>query len=209
MHEAFCNLYTTSQEKSATCSEYLKKSQMVVDFIESVEGSIGHHPKLATEAIKEMGVIVPSSEENRKAATDARQKYLAAAFLMGSDCRRYGYLIEDPENSFAKGNNEWLKTLDISYALLTNWKQDQRFTGSALQDGRVNGINYHMRDEDSDAQLHTTAGGGGKKGGRSSNTQVHIQSSEPRDATVTPCEISQTADNIGMQLEQVALSAAR
>ena len=48
---------------------------------------------------------------------------------------------------------------------MANWKLDQRFTSSALQDSGVNGIYYHMRGEYSDAQLHTTSGGGGKKGG--------------------------------------------
>ena len=43
MHESLHKSYTTSQEKSATCSEYLKKFQTVVDVIKSVVGAIGHH----------------------------------------------------------------------------------------------------------------------------------------------------------------------
>ena len=112
-----------------------------------------------------------SSQENRKAATTAGQKYLSAYFLMGSDYWRYGYLIEDLENSFAKFNNEWPKTLNRSYALLMNWKNDQSFTSSTLQDSGGNIINHHIRSEDSDTKLQTTTRGGGKTGGSGSQVR--------------------------------------
>ena len=96
-----------------------------------------------------------------------------------------------------------------------NYNQEQRFTGSALQYGGGKRVNYHMKVEDSNTQLHVTTGGGGKTGVSSSQGQrpdsfrcyecgkqghiyvnlpiicsdakVHTQStSELRDATVTP-----------------------
>ena len=60
--------------KSTTCSEYLKKFQMVVDVIESFGVSFGNHPDLATESLKEMNVTYPSSEENRKSDITAHHK---------------------------------------------------------------------------------------------------------------------------------------
>ena len=107
----------------------------------------------------------PKFTEKRKVALTYHQKYLASAFLMRSYFQWYGYLIEDVENSFAKFNGEWPKTLNSSYALPMNWNQDQRFTSISFQDGGVKVINYHMWGEDSDANLHTTAGRRGNKGG--------------------------------------------
>ena len=112
--------------------------------------------------MKQMGMKNPTSEVNKKVAMNAYQKYLVATFLMGSHRRLYGYLIEYTENSSEKGNDELLKTLNSSYTILPNWKQDQRFTISTLQYGGGNIINHHMTGEDSDDQLHTTSGGGGK-----------------------------------------------
>ena len=135
-----------------------------MDVIKYFGGSICHHQELATEVLTEMGLKYSSSEEKRKAVTTARQKYLAAAFLMGSDRQRYGSLIEYLENSFVKGNDEWPNTLNSFYALLMNWKKDQRFTRITSQYGGENGINYHMKGEDSDEQIQTTTGGRGKTG---------------------------------------------
>ena len=127
--------------------------------------------------------------------------------------------------------------MNKSYEILTNWKQDQRFTGILLQDGGENSIKYHMWGEYSNSQLHANTGGEGKKVGSSPqvkfpnscgcykcgkqdhfsvnfllgslDAQVHTQStSKYGDATVTPCETSQIDKNNGSQLKQVALSAA-
>ena len=94
-----------------------------------------------------------------------------------------------------------------------------------------------MRGEDSDAQLHTTAGGGHNTVGSGSQfqhpnirhwyecskhvhsainwplfslgTQVHTQSTrEPGYSAVTPCKTSQVDENTDMQMKQFYLSAA-
>ena len=48
------------------------------------------------------------------------------------------------------------------YSLMDNCKQDQSFTDIYLQYGIGICVNYHIRGDDSDAQLYTTAGGGRK-----------------------------------------------
>ena len=53
-------------------------------------------------------------------------RYLAVAFLLGADRSRYGRLIEDLENDFLQGRNNFPTTLTGAYSLLTNWKQDPR-----------------------------------------------------------------------------------
>jgi hypothetical protein len=45
---------------------------------------------------------------------------------LGSDRNRYGKLIEDLENSYLQGNNNYPKKVQDAYTLLVNWKQDPR-----------------------------------------------------------------------------------
>jgi hypothetical protein len=40
----------------------------------------------------------------------AREQYLACAFLLGADCKRYGKLLENLENDYTQKNNRWPKT---------------------------------------------------------------------------------------------------
>ena len=39
--------------------------------------------------------------------TTAREIYLACAFVINSDLRRYGRLIEELENDYTKGNDNY------------------------------------------------------------------------------------------------------
>ena len=48
----------------------------------------------------------------------AKERYLSVAYLMGSYRRRYGALLEDPENNYARGNNAWPTTLKGAHHLL-------------------------------------------------------------------------------------------
>ena len=48
------------------------------------------------------------------------------AFLLGCDRSRYGKLIEDLENDYLQGRNNYPTTVVAAYNLLTNWKQENR-----------------------------------------------------------------------------------
>ena len=47
----------------------------------------------------------------------AREQYLACTFLLGSDRRRYGKLLENLENEFTQKTDKWLKTITDAYSL--------------------------------------------------------------------------------------------
>ena len=59
---------------------------------------------------------------------DAQQLYLATAFILGADRNKYGQLIENLENDYLQGQNNYPQTLTGAYNLLTNWKQDPAAT---------------------------------------------------------------------------------
>jgi hypothetical protein len=46
-----------------------------------------------------------------EAITDSREEHLATAFLLGSDRKRCGKLIEDLENDHVQRNDKYPKTL--------------------------------------------------------------------------------------------------
>ena len=45
---------------------------------------------------------------------------------MGSDRRRFGRLLENLENDFTAGNDNYPKTLTDAYNMLLEWKDDPR-----------------------------------------------------------------------------------
>jgi hypothetical protein len=55
-----------------------------------------------------------------------KDRYLETAFLLGSDRTRCWKLIEDVENSYIKGQDEYPTTPTGAYNLLINWKHDPR-----------------------------------------------------------------------------------
>ena len=55
--------------------------------------------------------------------TTTREIYLACAFLINSDLRRYGRLIEELENEYTKGNDNYPRNMVKSYQLLNEYKQ--------------------------------------------------------------------------------------
>jgi hypothetical protein len=68
-----------------------------------------------------------SPDELAVATRRAKERYLAVAFVLGSDRVRYGRLIEDLENSFIQGNDKYPTEVTEAYNLLLHWKQDPRF----------------------------------------------------------------------------------
>ena len=55
--------------------------------------------------------------------TKAQEIYLACAFVLNSDLRRYGRLIEELENDYTKGNDNYTRNMVKAYQLLNEYKQ--------------------------------------------------------------------------------------
>jgi hypothetical protein len=128
LHESKQRFYQCTQGKYLTAAQYLEKFQNIVDVIEQTGGSVGVDPGIESALITEKGMDATKMsadevEENKK---DAQGRYLAVAFLLGADRNRYGKMVEDLENDFLQGQNNYPRTLTAAYHLLTNWKQDPR-----------------------------------------------------------------------------------
>ena len=62
-------------------------------------------------------------DELKMIETTARYIYLACAFVINSDLRRYGRLIEELENDYTKGNDNYPRNMVKAYQLLNEYNQ--------------------------------------------------------------------------------------
>jgi hypothetical protein len=104
-----------------------------------------------------------TQEEIATAITVAHEQCLASLFLQGADKGRYGKLIEYLENAFTQGRDNYPKTVQDAYSLLTNWKdKNSRRTPGPTNDG-VSFTNVDGGNVD-EIILNTNGGDSGKKG---------------------------------------------
>jgi hypothetical protein len=113
-----------------TCQAYLEKFQNSVEVIEHCGGDFGIDTGLidATFATTNPAVTRDTTTPPmvKAAEKNAREQYLACTFLLGSDRKQYGKLLENLENEFTQKTDKWPKTITDAYSLLLNWKQDPR-----------------------------------------------------------------------------------
>lgn len=128
--EALKRYYNCAQGKFATTQAYAEHFQNVLEVVTTSGGSVAGHPGIEDEIIKELpgnptrDTLSPEQRKNVTEETTARST--AMRFLLGCDRSRYGKLIEDLENDFLQGRNNYPKTVVAAYNLLTNWKQENR-----------------------------------------------------------------------------------
>jgi hypothetical protein len=128
LHEGKRRFYLLSQDKHSTCQAYLERFQNCVDVIEHCGGSIGQEPGLVQKVLEDKGLSAkaPTQDQIWEAQTTAQEVYLAAAFILGSDRNRYGKLLDDLDNDYTQGQDNFPKTVTAAYSQLTNWKQNLR-----------------------------------------------------------------------------------
>lgn len=95
--------------------------------IEHYGGTIRKDPVLVKEAMRRAGVSDPDSKtysdpEYKMGKKEAQDRFLAIAFLSGSDRARYSKLVTDLENNFTRGTDQYPKDLTMAYNLLVNFK---------------------------------------------------------------------------------------
>ena len=83
--------------------EYKQRFKEQIEVLEAYNGGVlfGNSSGETARKIKLLGLDVESVDEVEKAQTSARGEYLATAFLISSDRRRYGELILSLENDYA------------------------------------------------------------------------------------------------------------
>jgi hypothetical protein len=124
LHESKRRFYVHSQGRHTSTQLYLGQFQNIADVIEHSGGGIGVEPVIESIVAEERNITLDAmTTVNKK---DAKQHYLAVAFLLGSNRKRHGKFIESLENDYSQGVINYPKTVTAAYNLLTNWKHDPR-----------------------------------------------------------------------------------
>ena len=130
IHEALKRYYNCSQGRYATTQAYMEHFQNVVDVVTTSGGSIAGHKGVEDTLISKLpGEVTRETITDiqlKKVLEESTERSTAIAFLLGCDRSRYGKLIEDLENDFLQGRDNYPTTVVAVYNLLTNWKQENR-----------------------------------------------------------------------------------
>jgi hypothetical protein len=108
-----------------TNQDYLQKFQTLVDVASSYNGQLHDqaiinivtkqlHPGLAYSAL--------TQQQKETVPTSSSDLYIATMFIHQSDCRQYGKLSEDLENSFTKGKDDYPENLVSAYHFINEFK---------------------------------------------------------------------------------------
>jgi len=127
------NYYYLRQTPEMSCQEYFERVRNVVDVIKSLGGSLVDDMHLADE----LPDVRPRNGYTKEQQAEAREKIenktIAYGILVRADRSRYGKLIEEIENDYLKGNNDYPKTPTEAYNLLVNYRNYNQNKRTASQ----------------------------------------------------------------------------
>jgi len=116
------NYYNLKQTPDMSCQEYFERVRNAVDVIKSLGGSTIDNMHLKDELPDREPRGGYTTEQLAGAKTRIENKTIAYGILVRADRSRYGKLIEEVENDFLKGNNDYPKTPTEAYNLLVNYR---------------------------------------------------------------------------------------
>jgi hypothetical protein len=105
-----------------SCQEYFERIRDAVDVIKSLGGSLidDMHLKEELHATRPRNGYTP--EQMAAVRIKIHDKTIAYGILARADRSRYGKLIEEVENAFLKGRNDYPETPTEAYNLLVNYR---------------------------------------------------------------------------------------
>jgi hypothetical protein len=126
--------YNLRQTPEMSCQEYFERVRNMVDVIKSLGGSLADDMHLSDElpARPARGYTEAQKQEARERILN---KTVAYGILVRADRGRYGKLIEEIENDFLKGNNDYPKTPTEAYNLLVNYRHYSNNKRTNIQGG--------------------------------------------------------------------------
>ena len=98
-----------------------------VDVIEHFGGTIVDYKDVEGE-LSDLSLTfqTATTEQNTKAKQSAKDELLGVAYLMCVDWSRLGKLLEDTENAYLVGVDQFPKSVNDVYHHVTNWSNDPR-----------------------------------------------------------------------------------
>eukprot|EP00978_Attheya_sp_CCMP212_P010678 scaffold25993_cov57-Attheya_sp.AAC.2 len=157
LDESKARFYYCRQGKNSTPQVYLEQFQNMVDVIEHSGGTIGDEPGVVNMIMSKrnlnMAAIPPA--DLAVITKEAREQCLAMSFLARSDRNWYGQKIEDLENDFLQGQDNYPKTVSTAYSLLINWKQEHHAHTMRVLKSNSDGVNFANVDIENENEPET------------------------------------------------------
>eukprot|EP00957_Ditylum_brightwellii_P164369 12513434-Ditylum_brightwellii.AAC.1 len=117
------------QKELVPCNKYLEMFTNQKDIIEHISRSVASHPGLNRIMLKEAEIddaAGASTAEKAKAAGDAKEAYMAMAFLASATRARYRRLLKELANNYLKGTDEYPHIMVAAHKLLLNYQNNPR-----------------------------------------------------------------------------------
>jgi hypothetical protein len=128
--------YNLRQTPEMSCQEYFERVKNIVEVIKSIGGSLVDDMHLADELpVQPVGGY--TTQQYEIAQETILNKKIAYGILVRADHGRYGKLIEEVENAYLKGNNDYPRTPTEAYNLLVNYRNYSANKRTAIQEGLV------------------------------------------------------------------------
>jgi hypothetical protein len=112
-----------------SCEEHVRKFKNQAEVVEHCGGDIGIDQSRVDEVLGTMTLAdpaKPTDDEMAQAQKKAQEEYMAVALLLSADWKRYGKLIEELENDFLMGTNNYPQTQVETHNSMIHWKQDPK-----------------------------------------------------------------------------------
>ena len=101
----------------------------MVEVIEHCGGTIGVDQQVVTAQLNTISLsrLTASNVQYARAVAQAKETYLSCAFLLMADRFQYEKLVENLENDFMQGRDNYPCTLTSAYLYIVNWKQNPQY----------------------------------------------------------------------------------
>jgi hypothetical protein len=117
---------------------FLEKFLTCVAVLEQYGGTIGRDQGAVEEEIEAAGyTILTTAEETEQASDIARSKFLAMSYLLAVDIQRYGKLLDELENDFTKGTDNYPDSVTKAYNLVVNHKGQHHVVSHLFNDSEA------------------------------------------------------------------------
>ena len=118
--------YYNFRQGTMTNPDYLEKFMNLTEMAESYEGTLHvaavFKIALLTSNLRNMPEADLDEYERIIISASARKIYLSCAFVIASNPKRYGRLVEELENDYTEGNNKYPTNMVKSYQLINEYK---------------------------------------------------------------------------------------